>query len=582
MPQPLYEASGSPTGSSVRTDATAFGGGEISPRAADEPFVLRGTFVVVDERGVEHAREDGTFRIWLGGAGKIVWGRELTLQAGAWELSTMMLPERVSVDDVMLGARPVICDAEMEIDPSIPLLQFRGRWLAPVTLRVLGSDTGSDLANVRVLLGDGYGWHGGQHPGHEGGTTVVVDHTPSPVRFSPTPGRTRTFLVGAPGYAWGSIDLDPAESAERLLRLEPGGGIDLTLVGSLPYDTVVRLRKYVRGRPLADWRPSDEGVTRIDGVPAGTWNIQVEKGLWFQDPLVLGRTTAQVVPHTVAAATIALRTDQRSPPFASAAGTVVIPSAWRRQRVRLEIDPTGETRPWGNRQWLDVERIVPATSDEYRWTAGRIRGGTYQVCVRGCGFVTRFEVPPLGDQNIRIVVPEPSEVRLRVLDAETGKPIEMAAREPEWQPLHPWWDAGSWDQDMARQPDGSYLAQTPPGPMRIDVITDRYARSSTRHEVVPGTNEFVVQVAPVCGVEIELWDGPATVPWPNEGKATLQDATGGQRNAYRSGNRTAAKVPGEFTLTIADVPGFEPIPPRAVTVSPRTWTKVEVRLRRKP
>ncbi|HEX5111070.1 MAG TPA: hypothetical protein VFV95_21610, partial [Vicinamibacterales bacterium] len=182
-------------------------------------------------------------------------------------------------------------------------------------------------------------------------------------------------------------------------------------------------------------------------------------------------------------------------------------------------------------------------------------------------------------------VPEPCDFRLRVLDDETGKVFPIAAQRG-WPPIweldgHERGDASP--EHLELQGDGSYAGQAPAGTIWIYVHADGYEASRSQHEIVRGTNEFVVSVARECGVELTLQDGEAVVPWPDGLVATLADSSGHAINRYRddANPRVAAREPGELTLKIPDVAGFEPIAPRTVHVAHASWTQVAIALQRK-
>ncbi len=274
-PQRTEDASSSSADPAARTDASAQGQGS-APEAANKPFTLSGTFVVVDERGIEHTREDGTFDLglWEGNTSVLA---TVNLQAGSWELAVETMPQRVTVHGAQIGGRAVLPDARGTIEEKDPPFALRGHWFTPLTLRVVADDTGADLTSVRIV--QVVGWESLVHPGNVGHATVVVESASSPVRFtSPGIGGKQKYRVRAPGYAWGAIDMDPTDAAERLLRLLPAGDIELTFTGGVPpAGSVVRLRDVAGGMPVADLTPKRDGPTRVDGLRAGDYTVKLEK-----------------------------------------------------------------------------------------------------------------------------------------------------------------------------------------------------------------------------------------------------------------------------------------------------------------
>ncbi len=298
---------------------------------------------------------------------------------------------------------------------------------------------------------------------------------------------------------------------------------------------------------------------------------------------MLGETTVKVGAGTIVTATITLRDETRAPPPVRAAGTLVVPPAWRSLNG-LQIAPAGATKAWSKDDihiaFADMHRQAEG---EYRWDAHMLIAGPWQVLVDGCEYRTRFELPPQGDENIRIVVPAPCDVRVRLLDAETGKALELAADDtPGWYSHSLEWEGGWTHAEMARLTDGSFRCQSPAGTITISAHPNGYSWSHQDYEVGSGTNEFVLQIPRACGVEIVLKDGDAVIPWPDSMSTELLDASGKEGHIYWSGNRTAAKGPGEFTLKMDAMEGYEPILSRKVTVNAGEWTRVEIALHRKP
>ncbi|HEX5050846.1 MAG TPA: hypothetical protein VFZ65_03660 [Planctomycetota bacterium] len=560
-------------------------------------IALHGTFVVVDEDGVEHAHEDGEFTLvlWHGDTGS---HRRAVTKAGAWQADVDELPDRVSVDDAHLGGRLVRCDDDLPIAEPKTAIVLRGRWLPLLLLRVLGDDTGADLADVHVVTKND--WRTPYpHPGSR--AEVVVERATSPLRFAPTStADTQSIWARAPGYAWDTIQLDTASRAERVMRLVPGGDVDVTIVGTPPDETWLRVREYQemtrppditdeawqtmqrasRGIPQAEVAPNRSGATRIDGLRTGTWAIDLEKGDWFRNPISLGSTTVEIAAGTIAAATITLRGDTRPPALAHTAGTLVVPAAWG-EDVTLSIEARGPTKAWFDEtRRIDADEMEHRANGEYAWDARLLPVGDYQVLVDGTEYRTRFALPPQGDEHVRIVVPDPCDVRVRVLDAETGRAI-AGDWTPGWFSTPPDWEGGWTHAKSTAAPDGTFQFRAPPGPISINAHPDGYLWSHETYEVHPGANEFVLQIRRASGIDVVLKDADTTLPWPDFLSVELEDESGNSVVAYWSGNRVAAKQLGEFTLKVGTVQGYEPIPPRKVMVVAQEWTKVEIALRRK-
>ena len=100
--------------------------------------------------------------------------------------------------------------------------------------------------------------------------------------------------------------------------------------------------------------------------------------------------------------------------------------------------------------------------------------------------------------------------------------------------------------------------------------------------VRPGSNELTVRIPRACGVEITLKDGDAVLPFPDDARVEITHTATKSGVAYWSGNKVAAKEPGEHLLAMQAPNGFLPIEPRRVVIEPAKWTPVEIVLQRKP
>ena len=319
------EANGSSVPASPHREAVVSAGEEAPSQRVASTFLLRGRFIVVDEHGVEHSAEDGSFELLVGSAGGCTKSA-VALRSGAWELAFETPPEWASVLDARIAGRAVYLDSLARLaipGPTQPLV-LRGQWYAPVNLRVLGDDTGSDLASVRVVHSDVWEDFVLEHPGNDPSVDALVVAGRSPLQFSPSNLHgTQRFMVRAPGYAWGSIDMNPADAEEQSLRLVPGGDVVLTFSGGLPpAHSVVRLREAGNSIPLAELTPTRNGPTVIDGLQIGEHLLRLEMGWWTQSPVVIGETSVTVEAGGVATASMTLTGVLDTPPTVRATGTL--------------------------------------------------------------------------------------------------------------------------------------------------------------------------------------------------------------------------------------------------------------------
>lgn len=559
------------------------------PDANAPPITVTGTITAVDARGIEHTTCDGTVELqflYANADKPTSFASEdvvAAVAAGRWQADAPAHATKLQVGKVELDGRPALCADERDLDPAGPPVSLRARWLEPfLLLRVLADDTGADLGDLRVVQMGDPTLEDCPHPGNKN-RIPVLEHASSPLRLANQSTRAKErYWATAPGYAWNQVALSTIEPGERVLRLRPGGDVDVVIVGDAPADARLRVRQtgFTDGLPFAELRPVAGGTTRVDALPAGTWSIALEKGDWYRERVVFGRVDAAVTTGTVTSATISLEQAPERPAAFQIGGTLRVSPRWGRD-LSVEVEPTGPTKVWdeyGVKEALANMRQL----DEglYRWGPFDVVAGRYELTVHGCQHHAIVPVGPAHPTEITIVVPDPNEVRVRLLDGMDGKP--MAGANPGWCGLLEGWQSGWRPSPMQELGDGWYTFQAPAGQLQISVHPDGYVWLLSTHEVRPGRNEFVLRVPRAFGIEITLKDGDTAVPWPDDAEVEIEHVVSKSGAAYWSGNKVAAEEPGEHTLTLNELDGFLPVPPQRVVIEPAKWTKVEIRLQRKP
>jgi len=551
----------------------------------DDRRMLRGTLVVTDAANTRHERTNGSMRLDavtpLDANAASVDEVVAKVNDGRWEAIVPRRATEFSVENLVLDGRPARCDDTPKLTADDTPIELRARWFEPLRLRVLGSDTGADLTDIRVVqMGD---WMRAQCP-HPGTADIlpVLAHATSPL-LVPHAQRLeeQRFWVHAPGYAWNQINLNTSERGERLLQLVPGGDVDVTIVGTPPEGSVLRVHaESDNGRPFAELALR-KGVTRVDALPEGRWQLTVEKGKWFGEPLVAGSTTVEITRGTIGTASITVAETTR-PPMVQLQGTLQLDAAWGSEDIAIELQPMRAARSWSEERAVLPFADMKATGDgRHRFGPIPILAGSYAIVVRGCEHRLVTEIGPANPTELDIVVPPPNLVRVRLVDAVTEAVVTTTP--PTWysQPPQGW--EGGWSHAQCKKADdGWYEFRAPAGVICINVDIQGYSFVTDTRLVVPGPNEFVLRLSRACGIDIELKDGDVLVPWPNDASASIVNVVTKAGPAYWSGSRVAAREPGEHILTIEGIDGYQPVPPRKVTITAGEWTKVEIPLQRKP
>lgn len=569
--------------------------------ASARKHVLRGTFVVSDARGVEHAREDGECTLAL-----VYWsegpGFTVEVEDGAWSLEVADLPDRLVVLGGKLGGRPVHVASALnsfavdagELDRPLSL---RGVWLEQVTLRVLSSVTQQDLADVRVVEASGVAVERGAATGRSAGQ-IVFERATSPIRFPAPEGsirKERELWVWAPGHAWAKVTLDLLDPTERSVVLVPAGDVVVTMIGEAPDpEAVLRLYEWregaaelarthaqIWGRPLDELRPASGGPTRISGITPGSYWVSLERGLWYRTPILLGGAKAEVTAQSTVNVTLTVTASQGVPPPLPVAGEIVVPVGWSEDfDPKLRLMPEASLASRGVEEVeLTIKHMHRVDARTFGWSTDGLPPGRYAALVEECCFLVPFEVGPQGNERVRIELPAPGDLLVRFVDAQTGREIEV--EHASWWTDRAVWEGGVSGAPLRRQETGGWATQVLPGRIRIAGSAEGYVVSDAHFDARPGRNELTVRLEPACGVELVLRDGEAVVPWDNERwQLQLQDANGRSGIRYWSGGRFTAFRPGEYTLHLRGPAEYQAVAERQVTVEATRFTRVEIELRR--
>jgi hypothetical protein len=465
--------------------------------------------------------------------------------------------------------------------PADFAIALHGRWLGALTLRVLDDD-GKDLDGVELLVEDGRR-RGRHHVLDEQPSRCVLAEGTSPVQFLPgVQAAAAKYRVRARGHAWRDLELSHLDRAPHEVRLTRGGDLEVRCVGApVPTDSVLRVHAVTEKRSgrtaiVREVGWYGEAVTLAGMVP-GRYDVRLEKGQWFADPIVVAAARAKVVagkvqPVTLVASTITV------PPDVPVTGTLHLPGAWGKDGVDLVIKPDREVAPWcRTRHSIALANMTEIGPEEYRWDAGQLPAGGYEAILWPCGTSTRFEAEPERTTDVRVAVGPPTDVALHFFDVGSGLEV---------QPAHATWALGSASEDrrhsssMERDTGGAYRFRAPAGTVSVWVMEEPFGMCAKTFELHAGQNELRFEGERSCGVAVAVFEEGRAVPWDDAWYVNLtaiEGTTGGL--AYCTENRAAATTPGHYLVSVQGIDG-PGTTEESVTVERGEWTKVTVYMRR--
>ena len=560
------------------------------PSAPDEEpaaeVLVTGTIVVVDEAGVEHARETGDLHIlaWntSGSVGRLDSDLRVHVESGAFEFR-VLADSLLSIPDVHLGGRLAILDERnLGRVPDGRQLHLRATWLRPTRVVVRAADTGRELTGIQGVE-------------VEAGRRTVPSVAQTPLELGDSPvtlcatrldwNRVRAFFLRAPGYAWQVVEV-VAAGGERVVELVPGGALEVEVTGSIP-----QAKTYLRVRP-AD-RPwwceaeieigSTPATHRIDSLPAERRHVAVERGP-DHNPVPITRAEVELV----AGATASLRLDLDAAPareLVPLAGTLRLPAIWGFAPEALYIRAAEPTEGrWRHVPDRGTFERIDGTEDLWSWSVAPVEPGAYVISLVRTGCSVRAEVPLAGRTDVHIEVPAPADVEVVVVERTSGEGALVTNL--VWNVVRP---AGVrlTSHEPARSSDsGVWTFRAPQGSIELQPLDDAYAPVSQRVDVVPGVNRFTLEVVRACGVLLRLADGETVLPWPDAVDATLTALAGsdGMRGATHSHDQVSIRVsgPGRYRISLTEVPGYLPVTDEEVEIPPESFIEHVIQLVRKP
>jgi len=397
-------------------------------QAAGVPFRVH----VLDDQGRMHERESGRLRVvlWEGGAGSFL---EVQVHEGVFTLEAAPAGG-VKADSGTLGGRGVLPEPAARGGTGQPGQEPRGgagsplvlRWAPLALLRVVDAVSGRDLPEVEVYARGGLDHGLGAHPGLVPAERLVTGPSPISLEVSDfeLSGTGGVVYAHARGHAWGQARVALARGGETTLRLQPGGDLEVGLVGAeLPPLAYLRLRADLDGRVLAEVTLA--GARRpvlLTGLPLGSLLASVEVGDRTAEPELLGRAQAEITPGLTRVEVVI---EPRVPAaLAALAGVVVLPSAWELGERKLRLQRIGGSL-WDPEDAfeLPLDRPRAGSEDEYPFDAGRVRTGRWLLELEELRTSLAVDVPAQGCRNARLVIGPPAEL----LSPAPGLPLLAGA-----------------------------------------------------------------------------------------------------------------------------------------------------------
>jgi hypothetical protein len=554
---------------------------ERSGVVEEDRVQLTGAIVLVDLQGGEHPTKSGQFRLraWNGA---IDSSQLVTVSAGRF---TVAVPRatQLSIDNLVLGGQPLRDEYDSLEIPANGHLALRAHLTSRALLRVVDSTAGNDLGGVVIVQCMDQLLDGLAHPG-SAQLASVVEHARSPVEL-PDESGTVEYWVRATGFAWKLISYDHSAGGERIVKLEAGGAVDVRLDNfDAASKAVVRFRGVLADNSVVlEAKPDEQGRCTLEHLAPGSYKVQVQIGLWFDDPLTLGEGRATVVAGGRSVVEIALESapDRGIPVLLR--GTLLVPEAWTVQQFSLGIQAVGPDRSEREVELSRCQFKKGATS-EFAWKLGKVLPGLYVIDVDPFQYRLAIEVAAGAvEQIVRVELPEPAMLTVEVVDRVSGEPVTVKGI--YWLTSFEPATSGSWER-VTDAPASSFAIQVPAGQrVTVDVADSGFEAQRVEFDVRPGQNVVKLKLSRIFRFRLIVKDGTATVPLGHRFDVTVQHLGGEGKVAARWSDDTTSTfrvtTEGRYLLKFGPIKGFEDLPDKEIEIRGGEIIDVEVAAKRK-
>jgi hypothetical protein len=393
-----------------------------------------------------------------------------------------------------------------------------------------------------------------------------------------------TLLLSAAGLAWGG-----PTAVE--IRLENYRAKDKGLVVLDDYD----------GSTVGGAKVAADGTCVIEDVPPGKYVVRVigrighfvrELGTEVHFVHELGTQKVELAGDKRVQVTIRLEDPLNPDLRVLLEGTLEVPTAWGKVDVALKVKPR-EVPEWA--------RAPEARLDGKRWSCSVVPG-SYVIEVSPLTYQVAVHVPRQGLRDVSVVVPEPVDVVLRTVDADSGSEADVSnvVWHAKWaetwkkgEPLQlsragvsvsaPGGDFGM----AARNADSTFRFRAPKGRLVVRPPSwpeqpedSGYYEDESEYDIGPGPAELTLRVQKECGVvvklspRIDLDDERFLNP---SGYGLRLEGPGEERNLRKERDHHSVRIwltrPGKYRFS-SDVLG---VPSQEVVVKPGEFAEVRGR-----
>src|SRR5882672_1794544 len=402
---------------------------DVTEEPAPDLVLIEGTAIAVDDQGVEHASEDGSFQLqaWKRGSEELQSESSIAVHSGHW--SAQIRRDSVCAHyRLVLGGHDV--DSEVKRDTIAPnesdSPNLRGAWPARVRLHVRDAATGGELPIVDVANSNlSPSVIANKAPGS--GLFSLVRQS-SPVEIWPTTRRPSELWASAAGYEAGQILVSFDHPGERVVLLRPVGELEIEIVGWIEeFGACVWARPVDGDARAVDASVDARGRAKVLDLPIGRYSIAIEVPSDRLNHRQFASAEAEVRAGELTHVTLQAHfpPKQASVDFA---GEFIASDDWHVDRFicSVELIDTPFYRATSNAGFpTDAGVSLGDGRSVYRWKVWNMQPGRYDMRVREACFHRVIEIVGSPTRPLSFEIGQPGVVR--VIDATTLEKVDMGA-----------------------------------------------------------------------------------------------------------------------------------------------------------
>ena len=572
--------------------------------AEDGTVTVRGRVTFTDRQRDVRENVRGSVRgmLWYANEkAQIGTGMEIEIVDGTWTATFRRSehagerPDYVSFSAGKVEDNPVILETDRLSLTDGTDFVLRLRAIPELRLHVVDAETKKELTDVQVFRSRSWSDSSTLHPGSDVELQRLVDSGKSPV-LVPAPDEVRpdattTLWVRAPGYAWLALKVVSAEGGVREAPLVRGGSVRIAITGKVPEAPKVALRVYdpANGRPLLDLAIGRSAPESLEDLAPGRYEARLELGEWFEDPRVLARAPMEIQAGRTGSVELVVASEVAPPERVTLNGVFVIPTGWKRagKGVSVALEPLRGTDRWAEKRWLEDEDLQRGEKEgEYRFVFPDAVVGRYVLVFEPGQYQRVVRVTKDGAADLRIELPEPVEIVVRVVDRDTKQPRKGVSLSwhPEWPPGV---SGGSLESASAAADSNEVRLLVPGGRIQVGSLDSDFEVPETTLEVSPDKREFEVLAAVLQGVKVALYEGTTRIPigFGSEWSVSLLTVDGAYVPARTSESDSELMLSvaksGTYVLHVTAPDGYRPVADRQVKLGPSPFPTIDIKVARK-